>query len=100
MSSATNPTSAYGVFLQLIYDNVYADAGAPVARHNIKLGNQVPVGLIAELDRKIDDGLAQTGSFRFSAYATGTAPTEASCHAAGVRLATTPEPNCGGASLL
>ena len=100
VSSTTNPTNAYGVFLQLIYDNVYADAGAPVARHNLKLGNQVPVGIIAELDSKIDDGNAQTGTFRFSAYAVGgTAPTEANCHTAGVWLATTSEPNCGGASL-
>ena len=100
VSSATNPTNAYGVFLQLIYDNAYANAGAPVARHNLKLGNQVPVGIIAELDRKIDDGNAQTGAFRFSAYAVGgTAPTAANCHTAGVWLTQTSEPNCGGATL-
>jgi hypothetical protein len=39
--------------------------GAAVTRDSLKLGNQVPVGIIAELDRKIDDGNAQTGSFRF-----------------------------------
>ena len=101
VSSASNPTNAYGVFLQLIYDNAYADTGAAVARHNLKLGNQIPVGIIAELDRKIDDGNAQTGSFRFSAYTEGgTAPTAATCHTAGVWLATTSEPNCGGASML
>ena len=101
VSSATNPTNAYGVFLQLIFDNAFADTGAAVARHNIKLGNQIPVGIIAELDRKIDDGNAQTGTFRFSAYTEGgAAPTEANCHTAGVWLAATSEPNCGGASLL
>ena len=102
VSSATNPTNAYGVFLQLIYDNVYADAGGGpgAARHNLKLGNQVPVGIIAELDRKIDDGNAQTGTFRFSSYTEGgSAPTAANCHTAGVWLAATSEPNCGGASL-
>ena len=100
VSSATNPTNAYGVFLQLIYDNVYADAGAPVARHNLKLGNQIPVGISAELDRKIDDGNAQTGSFRFSAYTEGgAAPTPANCHVAGVWQVQTSEANCGGASL-
>ena len=101
VSSATNPTNPYGVFLQLIYDNVYADAGAPTVRHNLKLGNQIPVGIIAELDRKIDDGNAQTGTFRFSAYTEGgAAPTAANCHTAGAWLAATSEPNCGGASLL
>ena len=101
VSSATNPTNAYGVFLQLIYDNAYADAGTAAARHNIKVGNQIPVGIIAELDRKIDDGNAQTGSFRFSAYTEGgAAPTAANCHVAGVWQAQTSEANCGGASLL
>ena len=101
VSSATNPTNAYGVFLQLIFDNAFADTGAAVARHNIKLGNQIPVGIIAELDRKIDDGNAQTGTFRFSAYTEGgAAPTAANCHTAGAWLAATSEPNCGGASLL
>ncbi len=101
VSSATNPTNAYGAFLQLIYDNVYADAGAPFARHNLKLGNQIPVGIIAELDRKIDDGNAQTGTLRFSVYpGDATAPTAANCHTAGVWLTTTSELNCGGASLL
>ncbi|MBI1989386.1 MAG: type II secretion system protein [Betaproteobacteria bacterium] len=101
VSSATNPTNAYGVFLQLIFDNAFADTGAAVARHNIKLGNQIPVGIIAELDRKIDDGNAQSGSFRFSAYTEGgAAPTAANCHTAGAWLAATSEPNCGGASLL
>ncbi len=100
VNAASNPTSPYGVFLQLIYDNVYADAGAPVARHNLKLGNQIPVGISAELDRKIDDGNAQTGSFRFSAYNQGgPAPNPANCHVAGVWQVQTSEPNCGGASL-
>lgn len=100
VSAATNPASPYGAFLQLIYDNEYADAASPVALHNLKLGNQIPVGVSAELDRKIDDGNAQTGSFRFSAYSqSGTAPTPAKCHIAGVWQAQTSEPNCGGASL-
>lgn len=50
--------------------------GAAVTRHGLKLGNQVAVGIVAEFDRKIDDGNAQTGPFRFSAGTeSGTAPT-------------------------
>ena len=91
------------MFLQLVYDNVYADA-APVNKHNLKTGNQVPADIIAELDRKVDDGNANLGGFRFSAYtAGGTAPTAANCFTAatGVWIVIgTVEPNCGGASLM
>jgi len=58
------------------------------------------VGIIAEFDRKIDDGNTQTGSFRFSVYpGDATAPTAVNCHVAGVWQAQTSEVNCGGASL-
>jgi hypothetical protein len=88
--------------LQLIYDAVYADAGTAVSKHNLKLGNQLPADIVAEVDRKIDDGNAQTGTFRFSAYAAsgGTAPTAANCHTAGAWiLSGTIQSNCGGAAL-
>jgi prepilin-type N-terminal cleavage/methylation domain-containing protein len=102
-SAATSPTNPYGIVLQLIYDNVYADAAAtPPNKHNLKTGNQVPADIIAELDRKIDDGNAQLGSFRFSVYTQGgTAPTAANCHTAGVWKITggSVESNCGGSNL-
>jgi prepilin-type N-terminal cleavage/methylation domain-containing protein len=62
-NSPTNPFSGY---LQLANDLSYYDvaiAATPVVL-NIKTGGNVPAALIAELDRKIDDGLPQTGSFR------------------------------------
>jgi prepilin-type N-terminal cleavage/methylation domain-containing protein len=94
----TNPTNAYGAPLQLIYDAVYADAGTPASRHNLKLGNLIPAGIIAELDRKIDDGNAQTGSFRYSSYNAASAANL--CHTAGVWIVTgTIDSNCGGATL-
>ena len=75
-STTTTPSNPYGTRLQLIYDNVYA--GTPTARHNVKTGNQVPSDILAEIDRKVDDGSAIGGTFRFSVYAGGgTAPTEA-----------------------
>ena len=87
----------------MIYDNVYADTAAtPPNKHNLKTGNQVPADIIAELDRKIDDGNAQLGSFRFSIYTQGgTAPTPANCHTTGVWKITggSVEANCGGANL-
>jgi len=102
-SSATTPSNPYGTFMQLIYDNVYADsAGTIPSRHNLKTGPRVPVDILAEIDRKIDDGNAQTGSMRFSAYsAGGTAPTAANCYDAttGLWKAGTGEANCGAAIL-
>lgn len=98
---ATTPTNPYGTRMQLIYDNVYD--GAPVARHNLKSGNQIPSDILAEVDRKADDGNAQGGTFRFSAYAGGgVAPTAANCYAAANPFgwaAQTVETNCGGTSL-
>jgi len=98
---ASNAISPYTVPMQVINDAVYADA-APAARHNIKTGNQIPAEIIAELDRKIDDGDAMRGSFRFSAYAPGgNAPDPALCHNAGqwIVVGAAVSPNCGGASL-
>jgi hypothetical protein len=87
--------------MQLIYDNVYA--GTATARHNVKTGNQIPSDILAEVDRKIDDGNAEGGTFRFSAYAGGgTAPTAAGCYAAAAPFAwsaQTVATNCGGTSL-
>ncbi|PWB52896.1 MAG: hypothetical protein C3F18_07890, partial [Nitrosomonadales bacterium] len=103
---ATTPKNPYAGYLQLIYDNKYGDPAVTTtpARHNLKTGNQVPVSILAEVDRKIDDGLPYSGAFQFSVYAGpgGTAPTAADCIVAA--SGTTPAQwnitqesnNCGG----
>lgn len=98
----TTPTNPYGTRMQLIYDNSYT--GAPTARHNVKTGNQIPSDIMAEVDRKIDDGNAEGGTFRFSAYAGGgVAPVgQGSCYANAAPFAwasQTVVTNCGGTSL-
>ena len=105
LSPATSPSNPYAMFLVLIYDNVFDPVGG-AARHNLKTGNQIPADILAEVDRKIDDGLATGGSFRFSAMTgltTGTAPTGGgSCYAVanGAWIVTgTVQTNCAGASL-
>jgi prepilin-type N-terminal cleavage/methylation domain-containing protein len=104
-SATTTPNNPYGARLQLIYDDVYADA-APAPRTNLKTGPQIPVNILAEIDRKIDDGNALRGSMRFSAYAAGgDAPAAADCYetAAGATQgewkAGGGETNCGAAIL-
>ena len=45
--------------MQIVYDGVYGigTTGTPQpAKHNVKTGGQIPVEIIAEVDRKIDDG--------------------------------------------
>ncbi len=106
-TTASAPTNPYGRYLQMIYDNVY-DPAASAIRHNLKTGNQVPSDILAEVDRKIDDGSGIGGSFRFSAYpgqstGGGTAPVgSGSCYLAAAPnnwVANAPVPVCGGTSL-
>jgi prepilin-type N-terminal cleavage/methylation domain-containing protein len=108
-TDASNPKNPYAGYMQLVFDGVYGTgkAGAELTgkRHNLKTGPQIPVEIVAELDRKVDDGAPYTGSFQFSTYdgKTGTSPTAALC------IDTTATPNawnvkgananCGGTSL-
>jgi hypothetical protein len=101
-NSAINPGSvprnSYGQYLQLIYDDNYA--GTPRDNHNLKTGNDLPSNILAEADRKVDDGNALRGTFRGSTYTTGSA-TDAACWdaATGVWNSQAGVPNCGGATL-
>lgn len=102
-STATTPNNPYGARLQLINDEVYAvDSGTATKRTNLKTGPQIPAAILAEIDRKIDDGNALRGSMRFSVYAAGgTAPDATKCYNAttGEWLAGGGEANCGAAIL-
>ena len=97
-SSATSPANAYGAFLDLAYDNAYADLAVPPSRHNLKTGGQLPVAMLAEVDRKIDDGNAATGIFRGSATF-GAGGVDNCWNASGRWLHETGFSNCAGADL-
>ena len=102
VSDSTNtPTSPYGVYLSLAYENNWGPPGNTVNRHNLKTGNQVPVEILAEVDRKIDDGLPYSGSFQFSQYTpTGTnLPNPATCVVAPDWNSRGGDANCGATSL-
>lgn len=104
-SAATTPTNPFAVRLQMVWDNVFDDTVAPViARHNLKSGGQIPSDLLAEVDRKVDDGSATGGSFRFSAYngGAGVPVGSGSCYLAVAPQtwsAATVIANCGAATL-
>lgn len=98
---ANTPTNPYGSLVQLIYDPTYRDAASDVgsgnSRHNLKTGNNIPSDILAEVDRKIDDGLANGGQLRHSTFG-GT--TYATCATAtNTWQSQTPVANCGAASL-
>jgi prepilin-type N-terminal cleavage/methylation domain-containing protein len=100
-SAAVNP---YSSFLILRADNAYLDPNAAIpVRHNLRTGSQVPADILAEIDRKIDDGSPLTGTFRFTGVsATGVAPAQATCLAGAPPIWNVlgpVDPNCAGTSL-
>ncbi|HRH82410.1 MAG TPA: prepilin-type N-terminal cleavage/methylation domain-containing protein [Thiobacillaceae bacterium] len=95
------PRNPYGATLRLQYDAAYSHADG-IPRLNLKTGNQVPARVLAEIDRKTDDGRADQGNFRFSAYnGSGGAPVDLRCvdAANGLWRAADNEANCGAAVL-
>jgi prepilin-type N-terminal cleavage/methylation domain-containing protein len=95
------PRNPYGATLQLHYDTQYSGA-AGIPRLSLKTGNQIPARILAEIDRKIDDGRANSGQFRFSPYdGGGGTPSEARCYDPrnGLWRAAENESNCGAAAL-
>ncbi len=110
-SANSTPVNAYNIYLQLIFDGVYGVTGAAAtARHNLKTAPGIPVAVIAELDRKIDDGVPGTGSFQFSTYqgngqaVTGAGVAAPACVSTAVATtsvwnANNGTTNCGGATL-
>ena len=99
-TDANSPKNPYSVYMRLVYDNNYG-SGAPPNKHNVKTGGQVPVEIMAEVDRKIDDSNPYGGSFQFSVYApTGsTAPSAATCISGTDWNIIGGDTNCGAVSL-
>ena len=59
------PRNAFNGFLMLFSSDDYADTSdKPSEKLNLVLGTGIPVNVIAELDRKIDDGLPESGVLR------------------------------------
>jgi prepilin-type N-terminal cleavage/methylation domain-containing protein len=75
-SDTNTPKNPYSSYLEIIYDGTYGLSSTSPLKHNLKTGAQIPVEIIAEVDRKVDDGNPLTGAFQFSTYngGTGTAP--------------------------
>ncbi len=105
-STTNSPINPYNATLEIIHDANYGVVStdpAATPRPNVKTGNQIPVDILTEIDRKVDDGNAGRGTFRFSPYQGSNANTvdATTCFTAGtgVWLTTSNVTNCGGASL-
>lgn len=103
------PSSVFGGYMEAVTDSTWGYSGNTASRNNIKTGNYVSAAVLAEVDRKSDDGRPGTGRFRFSTYAgAGTAPpmggTPNGCTDADSGSASWIEingsDNCGAATLL
>ena len=101
-ASTNTPVNPYGSLLQLIYDVNYQDgatATGPI-RHNLKTGNNIPSDILAEVDRKVDDGLATGGQLRFAVFGGATnAAQECFATATGAWQSASPNANCGASTL-
>ena len=108
-SGDNTPSTVFGGYLHIAFDHNWGYSGNRSQRHNLKTGNYVPAAVLAEVDRKIDDGLPGAGRFQFSSYAgAGTSPpiggAETGCTDADSPTAAWLErggfDNCGAATLL
>jgi Tfp pilus assembly protein PilE len=103
------PQNFAGGYMQIAFDQNWGYSANPARRHNVKSGNNLPVEVLAEIDRKIDDGMPGTGRFQFSPYtAFGTAPAWGGSASSCVTQDTSnagwnvngSQANCGAATLL
>jgi prepilin-type N-terminal cleavage/methylation domain-containing protein len=100
-SETSNPRNPYGAFIELMHDGLYGagDSTTPSGtRPNLKSGKRIPVEIIAEIDRKVDDGLPESGSFQRTTHDTPSA----NCTKAGPPVTwdvATGASDCGGATL-
>lgn len=61
-AQATCPTNAFGGAIK--YGLGITAAAATTSAHELRIGGNIPVNVMAEIDRKIDDGVPETGTFR------------------------------------
>jgi hypothetical protein len=67
-TDANSPKNPYSVYMQIVFDGDYGMGSGGNVRHNLKTGGQIPVAVLMELDRKVDDGKPYKGTLQFSSY--------------------------------
>lgn len=107
------PRNPFGPHVDVAFDDWHGNPASAYRRiHNIKTGNGIPAAVLGEVDLKIDDGKALSGSFQFSNFsidgvtvmALGSGPACVSDNASAFgawNVATNPSAlDCGAAVLL
>jgi prepilin-type N-terminal cleavage/methylation domain-containing protein len=97
---ANTPVNSYGSLVQLIYDDAYQEGGSATGpvRHNLKTGSNIPSHILGEVDRKVDDGKAAEGAFRYSPFGGAESGLD-NCFYSHAWNSNRPVSNCGGAYL-
>ena len=106
-TSIDSPSNPFGGFLAVASDLDYGEVNATTAvALNVKTGGLMPVAVVAELDRKVDDGLPGTGAFRVGIAYGGVDPAVGQCLATTANHTATMAYNasqdirvCGGVAL-
>ena len=92
------PDNGFGSGMLLSYGDLQQGGGAGINAHELSTGRGVPVEVLAELDRKVDDGDAGSGAMQLGAAGIGwVAPAPGDCqNAADPNLygVLTPSSNC------
>lgn len=80
-SARNSLQNQYGGVMAIFHDaTYYAAKGGQNSRLLIHTGARIPSNIISEVDRKLDDGIANTGDFRFNSYdAGGSQPSVGNC---------------------
>ena len=63
-SVETCPDNGFGAGMNLAFGNQIRGGGAAADEHELITGRGIPVEVIAELDRKVDDGEPETGAMQ------------------------------------
>jgi len=96
LNSLVNP---FGGIMKIENGGIYDPPTAK--RHVLHFGSLIPVEVLAEVDRKIDDGLPFRGRFEFSKYSSdGINPSVATCIADSAWYIEGGETNCGALWIL
>lgn len=100
-TAANSPSNTFGGPMSFGASNDYQfGAAAGVARMRIATGNQIPSNITAEIDRKIDDGVSNSGTFVESSWFGGLAACAVGNPGVWAAAGAGAQTNCGGASLL
>ena len=93
------PTNAYGAPLMFSWGS--AASGTNQQAHELRTGRSIPVNVLAELDRKVDDGVPRSGSFQNDQQASNNSCASGNGASSTYQLTSAnPETDCGGVHIM